>query len=90
MLHHSLQWLQGEFHEMRWVLAGGVLVLAFGLAAKLLATTPYARGVAWPLIALGLLVLATGASFTYNNLQRRQTWPAAYEADAAGFAGRRA
>ena len=41
---------------------------------------------AWPLILFGIAVLAMGASFTYNNLQRQRAWPQAYEADAAGFA----
>ena len=85
MIDHSLTWLQGELHEMRWLLVGGTLLLGFGLAAKLMGTTPYARGVAWPLIVFGVAVLAMGASFTYNNLQRQRAWPVAYETDAAGF-----
>ena len=86
MIDHSLTWLQGELHEMRWLLLGSTLLFGFGLAAKLLGTTPYARGVAWPLMAFGLAVVVMGAGFTYNNLQRQRTWPAAYAADGAGFA----
>ena len=90
MIDHTLTWLQGELHEMRWLLFGGALPFGFGLAAKLLGTTPYARGVAWPLMAFGLAVVVMGAGFTYNNLQRQRTWPVAYAADGEGFAGRRA
>ena len=86
MIDHSLTWLEGELHEMRWLLAGGTLLLVLGLAAKLLATTPYARAVALPLLVLGGIVLAMGAGFTASTLQRQRAWPAAHAADPAGFA----
>lgn len=86
MITHSLAWVEGELHEMRWLLLGGTLLAGFGLAAKLLATTPGARAVACPLLVLGAATLAMGAGFTASNLQRRSAWPVAYAADPVGFA----
>lgn len=80
-----MTWVAGELYEMRWLLLGAAVVSGFALALQLLATSPAARGLVWPITTLAVVLGIMGAAFLASNLRRQRSWPAEIEANPAAF-----
>ncbi len=84
-VRHSIHWVRGEILEMTLVAVAGLAVAAIGLAFGRLGATPLARSLLVPLVVLGLLFAAIGASGYFASQRRIPAFEAAYRADAAAF-----
>lgn len=84
-VRHSIHWVRGEILEMTLVAGAGIALAAVGLAFGRLGSTPLAKALVVPLVAIGLFFAAVGASGWVANQRRIPAYEAAYRVDAAAF-----
>jgi len=84
-IEHTVAWCRGEIFEGRMLALFGATVVAIALVFWRLGTTPAARAMFVPLLAVGALSLVVGLSMNFSNQARIPKYTAAYRADPAAF-----
>jgi hypothetical protein len=84
-IEHTVAWCRGEIFEGRMLALFGATVIVIAVAFWRFGSTPAARAMFIPLLAVGALSLIVGLSMNFNNQARIPKYTAAYEADPAAF-----
>jgi len=84
-VQHSFAWAEGEVFEATLTAAVGVFTVATGLLFWRFGETPNAKALLIPLVLVGLLFTAAGASGVVSNKARVHAFQQAGDADPSGF-----
>jgi hypothetical protein len=84
-IEHTVAWCRGEIFEGRVLALFGAVVVMAALVFWKFGSTPSARAMFIPLLAVGALALIVGLSMNFNNQARIPKYSAAYQQDATAF-----
>ena len=84
-IEHTVAWCRGEIFEGRLLALFGAVVVTLGLLFWRFGSTPGAKAMFVPLLAVGALGLAVGLSMNFSNQSRIDTYRAAYAENPAAF-----
>jgi hypothetical protein len=80
-IDHTLTWIRGEIFEARIIVLFGILIVISALLFGLTGTTPGAKAMLYPLLAVGILFCFTGGGMLYNNPKRATEFSELYKAN---------
>ena len=69
-LEHAIAWCKGEIFEARLILIFGIVVVISAFLFYKLGSTPGAKAMLFPLLVVGTVFIASGASMSYSNPKR--------------------
>jgi hypothetical protein len=84
-IDHAVEWCRGEIFEGKMILLWGIVVLVVSLAFWKFGSTPFAKAMFIPLMVVGGLSIASGASMHFVNKSRIVQYRAEFKMDAAAF-----
>lgn len=84
-VQHSINWSKGEIFEATFIGIFGLAVAIVGFLFWKLGVTPGAKAMLIPLVVVGLLFAASGASMYFSNHKRIPAYQKAYAEDPAAF-----
>ena len=84
-LDYSNAWIKGELFEAAIIVFASIAILASALLFWKYGTTPAAKSLVLPLLAVGLISSASGIGMLWSNNQRLVEFESHYSQDAAGF-----
>ncbi|MBK8338591.1 MAG: hypothetical protein IPK99_00570 [Flavobacteriales bacterium] len=86
LIQHTTAWCKGEIFEGKMSLLFGSVILLVALAYWRFASTPAAKAMFVPLLAVGLMASAAGAYLVRTNAARIPEFEQAFAKDQADFA----
>ncbi len=84
-IQHTINWCSGEIFEGKLLALWGLAILIVTFFFWKTGTTPFAKAIVIPLLVVGLLTVASGASLVINNNKRIVTFQKEYQADKTAF-----
>ena len=69
-IQHTINWCSGEIFEGKLLALWGLAILIVTFFFWKTGTTPFAKAIVIPLLVVGLLTVASGASLVVNNNKR--------------------
>jgi len=82
---HTLNWTKGELFEAAIITIAGVLIIIAAVAFWKFGSTANARALVIPLLVVGVLSTATGASMVYSNQKRLVEFKQAFRQNPLEF-----
>lgn len=74
VLQHAIAWCKGEIFEGRFIVLFGLLAIVSALLCWKIGTTPNAKALFYPLLAIGILFGGIGGGMLYSNPKRIATF----------------
>jgi membrane glycosyltransferase len=84
-IEHSIAWCKGEIFEARLILLFGILMVVVAFLFLKTGSTPAATAMFYPLLVVGVLFTAGGATMQYTNPKRIVEFQKAYKEDPKAF-----
>lgn len=84
-IQHTVSWIKGELFEGKLVFAFGVLTCISAFLFWKIGTTPNAKAMLFPLLAVGVMFMGIGGGMLYSNPKRLMEFPKAYEENPVAF-----
>jgi hypothetical protein len=82
-IEHTQNWIKGEIFEARWIILFALLTIVVAILFWKTGTTPNAKAMFFPLLAVGILFLVSGSTMLYTNPKRSVEYAETYKEDPA-------
>ncbi len=84
-IQHTLNWCKGEIFEAKLILLYGIVVIIIALLFWKTGSTPSAKAMLFPLLAVGFMFSGIGGGMLYSNHNRMIEYPAAFQENPSKF-----
>jgi hypothetical protein len=84
-IQHTLDWCKGELFEGRIVLLFGLVTIVIALLFWKAGSTPNAKAMLFPLLAVGIMFAGIGGGMLYSNHNRITDYPQAFQNNPTEF-----
>ena len=84
-IEHTLNWIKGEIFEARIILIFGIITVICAFLFWKIGTTPSAKVMLFPLLAVGIMFTAIGGGMLNSNPKREVEFSHAYKTNPHEF-----